>query len=67
MEEPAMAVARSLVALDVHATRIVAAVPDGESGELQTFSIGGESAGAAAFCAGLAGPVRVTHEAGPTG
>ena len=62
-----MAKARSLVGLDVHATKIVAAVLDGETGQLQTFAMGGESAAAAAFCAGLAGPVRVTYEAGPTG
>jgi len=62
-----MAKARSLVGLDVHATKIVAAVLDAESGQLQTFAMGGESAGAAAFCAGLPRPVRVTYEAGPTG
>jgi transposase len=62
-----MAKARSLVGLDVHATKIVAAVLDGETGQLQTFAMGGESAAAAAFCAGLAGAVRVTYEAGPTG
>jgi len=62
-----MAKARSLVGLDVHATKIVAAVLDAETGQLQTFAMGGESAGAAAFCAGLPRPVRVTYEAGPTG
>ena len=62
-----MAKARTLVGLDVHATKIVAAVLDGETGQLQTFAMGGESAGAAGFCAGLAGPVRVAYEAGPTG
>jgi transposase len=62
-----MAKARSLVGLDVHATKIVAAVLDAESGELQSFAMDGESAGAAGFCAGLPGPVRVTYEAGPTG
>jgi transposase len=53
--------------LDVHATKIVAAVLDAESGQLQSFVMGGESDAAAAFCAGLPGPVRVTYEAGPTG
>jgi transposase len=53
--------------LDVHAAKIVAAVLDAETGELQTFAMGGESAGAAGFCAGLTGPVRVAYEAGPTG
>src|ERR1700674_3000651 len=62
-----MAKARSLVGLDVHATKIVAAVLDGESGELRSFAMGGESVGAAGFCAGLPRPVRVAYEAGPTG
>jgi transposase len=53
--------------VDVHATKIVAAVLDAETGQLQTFAMSGESAKAAAFCAGLPGPVRVTYEAGPTG
>jgi len=34
-----MAKARSLVGLDVHATKIVAAVLDAETGELQHFGI----------------------------
>jgi transposase len=62
-----MAKARSLVGLDVHAAKIVAAVLDGETGELQWFRMGGESASAAGFCAGLPGPVRAAYEAGPTG
>ena len=62
-----MAKARSLVGLDVHATKIVAAVIDVETGEVQWFTMGGDSAGAAGFCAALPGPVRVTYEAGPTG
>ena len=62
-----MAKARTLVGLDVHVTKIVAAVLDAETGELQTFAMGGESAAAAGFCGGLAGPVRVAYEAGPTG
>src|SRR5450631_2274586 len=62
-----MAKARTLVGLDVHATKIVAAVLDGETGQLQTFAMDGESAAAAGFCAGLGGPVRVAYEAGPTG
>ena len=33
-----MAKAKTLVGLDVHATKIVAAVLDAESGELRTFS-----------------------------
>jgi transposase len=61
-----MAKARTLVGLDVHATKIVAAVLDAETGELQCFRMGADNA-AAAFCAGLPGPVRVAYEAGPTG
>ncbi len=62
-----MTKARSLVGLDVHATKIVAAVLDAETGELAHFRMSGDSAGAAGFCAGLPGPVRATYEAGPTG
>jgi transposase len=62
-----MAKARTLVGLDVHATKIVAAVLDVETGQLQCFRMSSESAGAAAFCAGLPGPVRAAYEAGPTG
>ncbi len=62
-----MAKARSLVGLDVHALKIVAAVLDAETGELQTFSMSGESEKAAGFCAGLPAPVRAAYEAGPTG
>ena len=62
-----MAKPRSLVGLDVHATKIVAAVLDAETGQLQTFAMSGETAKVAAFCAGLPRPVRVAYEAGPTG
>jgi transposase len=62
-----MAKARSLVGLDVHATKIVAVVLDGETGQLQAFAMTGEDTKAAAFCAGLPRPVRVAYEAGPTG
>jgi transposase len=62
-----MAKAKTLVGLDVHATKIVAAVLDAETGQLQTFGMSGESTTAAAFCAGLPKPVRVAYEAGPTG
>jgi transposase len=62
-----MAKAKTLVGLDVHATRIVAAVLDADTGELQTFAMSGEIAGTAGFCAGLPRPVRVAYEAGPTG
>src|ERR1700716_515645 len=62
-----MAKAKTLVGLDVHATKIVAAVLDAETGELQTFAMGGDTAGTAGFCAGLPRPVRIAYEAGPTG
>jgi transposase len=62
-----MAKAKTLVGLDVHATKIVAAVLDAESGELRTFGMNGDAKEAAGFCAGLPRPVRVAYEAGPTG
>jgi len=62
-----MAKARSLVGLDVHATKIVAAVLDAQSGELQFFTLRGDVSEAAGLCAGLPRPVRATYEAGPTG
>jgi transposase len=67
LEEPAVAKARSLVGLDVHATKIVAAVLDAETGQLQTFVMDGDAVNAAGFCAGLPRPVRAAYEAGPTG
>jgi transposase len=62
-----MAKARTLVGLDVHATKIVAAVLDAQPGQLQFFRLGGEVREAAGLCAGLPGPVRAAYEAGPTG
>jgi len=62
-----MAKAKTLVGLDVHATKIVAAVLDAETGQLQCFTISGDTEKAAAFCAELPRPVRVAYEAGPTG
>jgi transposase len=62
-----MAQARSLVGLDVHATKIVAAVLDAETGELTFFGMDADIDRAAGFCAGLPRPVRVAYEAGPTG
>jgi transposase len=58
---------RSWVGLDVHARKVVAAVVDGETGELSVWRVSGETAEVVAFCAGLPGPVRVAYEAGPTG
>jgi transposase len=62
-----MTKARSLVGLDVHATKIVATVLDVETGEVQWFTLGGDVNEAAGLCAGLPRPVRVAYEAGPTG
>jgi transposase len=62
-----VAKARTLVGLDVHATKIVAAVLDADTGEVQWLRVSGDVAEAAALCAGLPRPVRATYEAGPTG
>src|SRR6476646_2097035 len=62
-----MAKARTLVGLDVHAAKIVAAVLDADTGELKSFAMKGDTLAAAGFCAGLQQPVRVAYEAGPTG
>ena len=62
-----MAKAKTVVGLDVHATKIVAAVLDVATGELSRFSMNGEAGSAAGFCAGLPRPARVAYEAGPTG
>ncbi len=67
LEKPAMAKARSLVSLDVHATKIVAAVLDAETGQLQTCQMTEETEKTAEFCAALPRPVRAAYEAGPTG
>jgi transposase len=62
-----MAKARSLVGLDVHAAKVVAAVLDAETGELQFFGMEMDVDRVAGFCAALPGPVRAAYEAGPTG
>jgi transposase len=62
-----MAKAKTLVGLDVHATKTVAAVLDAETGELRCFAMSAENMEVAAFCAALPRPVRVAYEAGPTG
>jgi len=51
----------------VHATKIVAAVLDAETGELQFFAMTADIGSTAGFCAGLPRPVRAAYEAGPTG
>lgn len=62
-----MAKARTVVGLDVHATKIVAAVLDVETGELQCFGMTADIEKATGFCVALPRPVRVSYEAGPTG
>jgi transposase len=53
--------------LDVHASKVVAAVVDRESGELAVRRLSGETGEVVGFCAGLPGPARVAYEAGPSG
>jgi transposase len=67
MEVPTVVEVRSWAGLDVHAARVVAAVVDGESGELRVRRLGGDVDAVASFLAGFPGPVRATYEAGPTG
>lgn len=62
-----MAKARTLVGLDVHATKIVAAVLDAETGEIAFFAMTADIGRTAGFCVALPRPVRVAYEAGPTG
>jgi transposase len=58
---------RTSVGLDVHARSVVACGIDGETGEVHRRRLGPDPAGILAWVAGLAGPVRVAYEAGPTG
>jgi len=67
MEVPTVVQVRSWAGLDVHAAKVVAAVVDGESGELRIRRLGGDADAVASFLAGFPGPVRATYEAGPTG
>lgn len=62
-----MAKARTLVGLDVHAAKVVAAMLDAETGELRFQRLGGESGPVVRLCTSLVGPVRASYEAGPTG
>ena len=62
-----MAKARTLVGLDVHAAKVVAAILDSETGELRFQRLGGESQPVVDLCNSLARPVRASYEAGPTG
>ncbi len=62
-----MAKPRTLVGLDVHAAKIVAAILDPDSGELREARFGGETAAVLELCSSLPEPVRAAYEAGPTG
>ncbi len=62
-----MAQVRSWAGLDVHASKVVAATVDSESGELRIGRLSGRTSEVVEFCAGLPGPTRVAYEAGPTG
>jgi len=62
-----MAKAKTLVGLDVHAAKVVAAILDQETGELRFARLGGESEPVISLCRSLPAPVRATYEAGPTG
>jgi transposase len=62
-----MAQAKTWVAFDAHTSGVVAAVLDGDSGELRVQRLPAGSEAVTAFASGLAGPVRATYEAGPTG
>jgi transposase len=53
--------------LDVHATKIVTAVLDADTGEIAFFAMTADIEKTAGFWAGLPRPVRVAYEAGPTG
>lgn len=52
--------------MDVHAAKTVACVVDAESGDMWVRRLPGQACEVVAFCAALAGPVRVAYEAGPT-
>jgi transposase len=62
-----MAKAKTLVGLDVHAAKVVAAILDAETGELRFARLGGASEPVVSLCRSLPAPVRATYEAGPTG
>jgi transposase len=62
-----MAQVRSWAGLDVHASKVLAATVDRQTGELGVRRLSGQTAEIVAFCAGLPGPTRVSYEAGPTG
>ena len=57
-----MAKARSLVGLDVHATKVVAAVLDAETGQFQVFAMSGENAKVAAVGGRLSQRTPCAHD-----
>jgi transposase len=67
MGVPTVGQVRCWAGLDVHAAKVVAAVVDGESGELSFRRLPGSTERVVEFCCALPGPVSVTFEAGPTG
>ena len=58
---------RTSVGLDVHARSVAAAAIDGVTGELVQARLTPSHEQIRSWIAGLAGPVAVTYEAGPTG
>src|SRR5512132_2536963 len=66
-ERRPVAKVRSWAGLDVHARSVLAVTLDGESGELRSSRLPGETAKVVEFLAGLPGPTRAAYEAGPTG
>ena len=62
-----MAQVRSWAGLDVHASKVLAATMDSESGELVVRRLPGTTRELVEFLVGLPGPTRVAYEAGPTG
>jgi transposase len=61
-----MAKAGTVVGLDVHAAKVVAAILDAETGELR-FQRLGESGPVVKLLSLLEAPIRASYEAGPTG
>jgi transposase len=67
MGVPTMAKVRGWVGLDVHASKVIAAIIDSESGELVVRRLPGTTAELVECLVRLPGPTRVAYEAGPTG
>ncbi|MFE3277135.1 IS110 family transposase, partial [Nocardia sp. NPDC059239] len=62
-----MSIERTSVGLDVHALSVVACGIDNETGQLSRQRLCPDPGQILAWLAGLAGPVKVAYEAGPTG